>query len=114
MYRDYMREKVAEMRHRETLSFLIMIMGMISLMGGLSATILLANNLDWFLLLPYEPTYSSSGLLGLTLTLLGFGLAAAGFVLAVHYDRDKMWFLKQLEESNVVVDTILKKGDKKH
>lgn len=114
MYTDYMRENVEELRHKETLAFLIMIMGMISLMGGLTMTILLANHLSWFLFFPYEPTYNHSTLLGMTLTLLGFGLTSAGFVLAVHYDREKMWFLKQLRESNVLVDIILKKGKKNH
>ena len=114
MYKEYIRENVEELRHRETLAFLIMIMGMISLMGGLSVTIIVANQLSWFLFFPYEPTYSPSSLLGVTLTLLGFALTSAGFVLAVYYDREKMWFLKHLRESNPVVDTILKKGKKKH
>lgn len=114
MYKEYMRENVEELRHRETLAFLIMIMGMISLMGGLTMTIILANQLNWFLFFPYEPTSSPSSLLGMTLTLLGFALTSAGFVLAVHYDREKMWFLKQLRESNAVVDIILKKGKKKY
>jgi hypothetical protein len=114
MYRAYMRENVEELRHRETLAFLVMIMGMISLMGGLTVTVVLANHLSWFFVFPYEPTYSHSGLLGMTLTLLGFGLTSAGFVLAVHYDREKMWFLQQLRDSNSVVDTLLKKGKKKH
>jgi hypothetical protein len=43
MYRAYMRENVEELRHRETLAFLVMIMGMISLMGGLTVTVVLAN-----------------------------------------------------------------------
>jgi len=53
-------------------------------------------------------------LLGIALTLLGFALTSAGFILAVYYDREKMWFLRQLRESNAVVDIILKKGKKKH
>ena len=114
MYRDYMRENVEELRHRETLAFLIMVMGMISLMGGFTMTAVAADKLDWFFLLPFERTLGPSGLLGLALTLLGYGLTSAGFVLAVHYDREKTWFLRQLRESNPVVDTILKKGKKKH
>ncbi len=114
MYTDYMRENVEELRHRETLAFLIMVMGMISLMGGLTITGILASQLSWFLIFPYEATSSPSSLLGMTLTLLGFGLTSAGFVLAVYYDREKMWFLEHLKESNPVVDTILKKGKKKY
>ena len=114
MYKEYMRENVEELRHRETLAFLIMIMGMVSLMGGLSMTAILATQLSWFLFFPYESTSSPSSLLGMALTLLGFALTAAGFVLAIYYDREKMWFLNQLRESNAVVDIILKKGKKKH
>jgi len=114
VYTDYMRENVEELRHRETLAFLIMIMGMISLMGGFTLTTIVADQVNWFFLLPFEPTFGPSGLLALTLTLLGFGLTSAGFVLAVYYDREKMWFLKHLRESNPVVDKILKKGKKKY
>ena len=114
MYRDYMRENVEELRHRETLSFLIMIMGLIALMGGFTMTAIVADQVSWFFLLPFEAAFGPSGLLGLTLTLLGFALTSAGFVLAVYYDREKMWFLSQLRESNPVVDTILKKGKKKY
>ncbi len=114
MYISYVRENVEELRHRETLAFLIMIMGMISLMGGLTITITLANKVSWFLIVPYEPTYGPSSLLGITLTMLGFGLTSAGFVLAVYYDREKMWFLSNLRESNAVVDRILEKATKKH
>lgn len=114
MYRDYMRENVEELRHRETLAFLIMTMGMISLMGGLTMTSILAGKISWVLILPLGASSSPSGLVGITLTLLGFGLTAAGFVLAVYYDREKAWFLRRLETSNPVVDTVLKKGKKKH
>ena len=114
MYTDYMRESVQELRHREILAFLIMIMGMIALMGGLTMTSILARQISWFLILPYEATSSSSSLLGITLTLLGFGLTAAGFVLAIYYDREKMWFLVHLKSTNPLVDTILRKGKKKH
>jgi heme/copper-type cytochrome/quinol oxidase subunit 1 len=114
MYTDYMRESVQELRHREILSFLIMVMGMISLMGGLTMTSILARQISWFLILPYEATSSPSSLLGIALTLLGFGLTSVGFVLAVYYDREKMWFLKHLKRSNILVDKILKKGKKKY
>jgi len=114
MYTEYMRESVQELRHREILAFFIMMMGMISLMGGLTMTSILARQISWFLILPYEVTSSPSSLLGITLTLLGFGLTAAGFVLAVYYDREKMWFLRHIKTSNPVVDTLLRKGKKKH
>ncbi|UCE43905.1 MAG: hypothetical protein JSV57_06055 [Candidatus Bathyarchaeota archaeon] len=114
MYTEYMQKSVQELRHREILAFLIMIMGMISLMGGLTVTAILGREISWFLILPYEVTSSPSSLLAITLTLLGFGLTSAGFVLAVYYDREKTWFLKHLKASNPVLDAILKKGKKKH
>ncbi|MFQ5758143.1 MAG: hypothetical protein ACE5IF_00530 [Candidatus Bathyarchaeia archaeon] len=77
-------------------------------------TVVVADQVSWFFLLPFEPTFGPSGLLALTLTLLGFGLTSAGFILAIYYDREKMWFLKHLRESHPVVDKILKKGKKKY
>ena len=107
MYEEGMRENVKQMRHREFLAFLIVIMGMISLMGGLTMTILLSNHMSWFLFFPYEP--SSSGMLGMTLTLLGFTLISVGFVSAVYYDREKSWFSRQIRESDATAETILEK-----
>ena len=106
-----MRENIEELRHRETLAFLIIIMGMISLMGGLTVTILHSNQLTWLLFFPYEP--GSSGILGVGLSLLGFSLTSVGFVLAVYYDREKMWFLYQIRESDALAGTALKKGKKR-
>lgn len=114
MYSDYMRESVEELRHKETLAFLIMIMGMISLMGGLTMTSILAGQISWFLILPFDVTSSPSSLLGITLTLLGFGLTSAGFILAIYYDREKNWFQGRIKVSSPIADALLKKGKKKH
>jgi len=109
MDRAHMRENAKQMRHREFLALLIVIMGMITLMGGLTMTILLSNHMSWFLFFPYEP--SSSGMFGMTLTLLGFALTSAGFVSAVYYDREKNWFSRQIRESDAIAEPILEKQE---
>ena len=101
-----MQENLEELRHRETLAFLIMVMGMICLMGGMTMTVLFSNHLSWFLIFPYAA--GPSNLLGLTLTLLGFSLISIGFVLAFYYDREKMWFLTKLSNSAVVKRKVMK------
>jgi hypothetical protein len=46
-----------------------------------------------------HPSLSQSAIIGLVLTITGFMILSAGFVLVVHYDRERSWHLKQIEKS---------------
>lgn len=94
--------KAEESAHNEILAYLTIIMGATFLVGGLLETIIIAESPQWFLMLPYQRLSQPSSVLGLILTILGFVLISAGFILSIHYDRKKMRFLNQLEESNAL------------
>ena len=111
MYSEYMLEHLRELRHKVTFAFLIVILGMICLMGGMTMTILFSNHLSWLLIFPYATSASAS--LGLVLSLFGFSMISIGFVLAFYYDREKTWFLNKSRESHAVVDSILERNKAK-
>lgn len=114
LYEEYMRDKVGEYRHREVLAYLTINMGIVFLVGGLLIAVTLAENLSWLLIFPYEPNSHTTSFIGTILCVFGFVLVSGGFILAFHYDREKMWFSKKLRESNVVVEELLRKGKKNY
>jgi len=114
LYEEYMRDKVQEYRHREVLAYLTINMGIVFLVGGLLISVTLAENLSWLLILPYEPNIYTTSFIGTILCVFGFVLISGGFILAFHYDREKMWFSKKLKESNVMVEELLRKGKKNY
>ena len=94
--------KAEESAHNEILAYLTIILGATFLIGGFLETIIIAESPQWFLMLPYQQLSHPSVVLGLILTILGFVLISAGFILSVHYDRKKVWYVSQLDESSVL------------
>ena len=114
LYAEYLRDKVEEYRHREILAYLTINIGAVFLVGGLLIVITLAENLNWLLIFPYEPNSYASSFIGTILCVFGFVLISGGFVLAFHFDREKLWFSKKLKESNLIVEGLLKRGKKSY
>lgn len=88
----------AKYAHNEILSFLMMILGMNLLIGGVIVIMISTGESSLgalYLLTSY------SGILGLILTSAGFTIISVGFILAVHYDKRRSWYLSQLEKSAV-------------
>jgi hypothetical protein len=94
--------KAEESAHNEILAYLTIILGAIFLVGGFLENIIVAESPQWFLMLPYQQLSHPSSVLGLLLTILGFVVISAGFILSIHYDRKKTWYLNQLEESSAL------------
>ena len=94
--------KVEEFTHDEILAYLTIVLGATFLLGGFLVTIIVAESLQWFLMLPYQQLSHPSSVLGLILMILGFVLISAGFILSIHYDRKKMRYVVQLEKSNAL------------
>jgi hypothetical protein len=76
----------------------MMILGMNLLMGGLIVTVITVGAPNLLFYVTQQPL-SQSGVLGLVLTITGFLILSAGFVLVVHYDRQRSWHLKEIERS---------------
>jgi hypothetical protein len=76
----------------------MMILGMNLLMGGLVVTVIATGGPNLLLYLTQQPL-NQSAVLGLALTITGFLILVSGFVLVVHYDRQRSWHLNEIEKS---------------
>lgn len=100
-FRDFLYRKAEENAHNETLAFLTVILGALLLVGGLLVTITVLEEPNWLFLFPYQPLSNPSAFLALNLTLTGFVLISAGFILAIYYGRNRSWFISELEKSTL-------------
>ncbi len=76
----------------------MMILGTNLLMGGLLVTIIVVGEAS-FLSFFAQASRSLSAVLGLILTLVGFFFVLIGFILVVHYDKEKSWYINEIEKS---------------
>jgi hypothetical protein len=98
---EWMNRKAEQNAHSEILAFLMMILGMNLLVGGLVVTIITVGEPIWFSFL-VQPPMSRSAFLGLTLTFVGFAVIIVGFIMVIHYDRQRSWFLREIERSSLI------------
>lgn len=96
-----MNRKAEQNAHSEILAFLMMILGMNLLMGGLIVTSIAVGEPVWFTFLVELPM-SGSAVPRLILTFVGFAVIIVGFMLVVHYDRQRSWFLREIERSSLI------------
>lgn len=99
---DWMHRKAEENAHNEILAFLMTVLGVNLLLGGLIVAILVAGELSWFLIFPYTLSQKSSAYIGLIVTITGFLILSAGFILVIHYDRKRRWYIKEMEKSSLL------------
>ncbi|MEM3714381.1 MAG: hypothetical protein QXF82_05475 [Nitrososphaeria archaeon] len=69
---DWMHRKAEENAHNEISAFLMTILGVNLLMGGLIVVILVAKEPNWLLIFLYVTSQGSSAYIGLILTIAGF------------------------------------------
>jgi len=102
--KEYLHEKAEESRHHETAAYLMFIAGAVFFVGGLLATMHSSDNLEWFILLPYNLTSHPASFLGLTLTLLGISLSVYGVVIGIFYSRKRAFYIQQLYQAHSFVE----------
>jgi len=112
LFSEYLHEKAEESRHNETIGYLIIIIGSVFFVGGLLETIITAEvsrvSPDWFLIFPYHFTPNPDSLLGTSLTSVGIVLIFLGIALAVHYARERSWYMKELHRAHYVEEQKLR------
>jgi len=97
---DWLHRKAEENAHNE-IGFFNDNFRVTLLTGGLLAIIIAAGEPNWLLSFPYMPLQASPTYLGLILTVAGFAVLATGFVLVMHYDRKRSWYIKEIEKSSM-------------
>lgn len=97
-FENWLYRKAEQNAHNEIIAFLMMVLGMNLLLGGLIVTIIVTGepNLFFFLI---QPPLKHPAVLGLVLTAAGFTVLCVGFVLVVHYDRERSWYMGETEKS---------------
>jgi len=98
---DWLYKKAEENAHNEILAFLLIILGVHLLTAGLMVTIIVSGGQEWWLFHIYWQLQTATISLGLILTIMGFAISSAGFILVIHYDRKKSWYRKQIEKSSI-------------
>ena len=103
--RDYLHEKAEESRHNETLGFLILTIGIITLMSGMLMTTIEVENPDWFLFIPYKINSHPYSLLGLCLTLIGWALLILGIVFSTHSALQRTMYMDRMKDAQENFET---------
>jgi hypothetical protein len=103
-FEEWLYRKAEQNANNEILAFLMMILGMNLLIGGLLVTILMVGEPVFLPFIAQQPL-SQTVTLGFILTVIGFIILAAGFILVIHYDRQRSWYVGETAKS-----TMYKKG----
>lgn len=105
-FRDYLHEKAEESRHNETLAYLMFLAGTVLFVGGVQETLTLANDLQWFVIIPYCTQPEAGTVLGLTLMIGGLFLIVFGIGTGLHFSNDRGWYMRELSKANSIEETM--------
>ncbi len=97
-FEDWLYRQAEKNAHNEILAFLVILLGMNLLVGGLIIAIFTTGQPIIFPFIT-EQLINLPVALGLILTDAGFSIIFAGFVLVIHYDKQRSWHLKELDKS---------------
>jgi hypothetical protein len=98
-FEEWQYRQAEKNAHNEILAFMITVIGVNFLIGGLIITVFTTGQP---IILPFI-TYQFINLpiaLGVILTSSGFAIVFAGFVLSIHYDKQRTWHLKEIDKTN--------------
>jgi len=100
--RDYLHEKAEESRHNETLGFLIMLIGVNFLVGGILATVVTVEDPEWLLFIPYRLTSHPYSLVGLSFAIIGLVLLVLGIIFSIHSALQRSMYMDRLKEAQTL------------
>lgn len=97
-FEDWLYRKSEQNAHSEIMAFLLVVLSVNLLLGGLVVTVLTVGQQT---MLPFLVVQSSgaSSVLGLILTVAGFCLLCLGFILVVYYDKERSWYLGEIDRA---------------
>jgi len=112
-FTSYLHERAEESRHSESISLLIAVLGAVLFVGGISVTLATTSSTQWFLIIPYQLN-ETSGVLSVTLTVVGLPLLVFGFGLAIHYSSQRGWYFEELKKAYFLEEDKMRTKSKKN
>jgi uncharacterized membrane protein len=97
--REYLHENAAESRHKESVGFSLVVLGMILLVGGLLITLVTIGNPDWFLFIPWKQTSDPTSLVSLFMTVSGFVIVFVGAICIIFASSKRSGYLSSLKKA---------------
>ena len=107
-FKDYLHEKAEESRHNELTAYLMFLAGAVFFTGGIIETLSLGGTPEWFLFITYFTQPYPGAVLGLALTVSGFGLLIYGVAAGINYSRDRRWYIQEMRKANSLEEIMLK------
>jgi len=107
---DWLRRKAEENAYNEILAFLLLVLGMNLLMGGLLMSLIVAGELT-VILQPSNLPPSFTAYSGFTLTVVGFFVMFSGLTVTICYSRKRLWYISQIERSSLRMKVTPKKAN---
>jgi len=112
--KDYMYKKAEENAHNEIMAFLLVVLGINLLIGGLLLMVLVEGTPNLIILFSSIPQPNAQIILESTLIFGGFIVALLGFLLVIYYSRKRAWYMHQIENHSLYrrkEDQVLKSVD---
>lgn len=97
-FEDWLYRKAEQNAHSEILAFMMIVLGMNMLIGGLVVAIMVSGEPLSFLFVAQQPLGYST-VVGLILTVVGFCILSVGFILVIYYDKERSWYLGEIDKS---------------
>lgn len=98
-FEEYLHEKAAESRHKESVGFSLVVLGITLLVGGLLTTFITVGNPDWFMFIPWKQTSEPTSMISLSMTLSGFVLAFVGAAYIIFASSERSGYLSSLKNA---------------
>jgi hypothetical protein len=97
-FEDWQYRQAEKNAHNEILAFIIMVIGVNLLIGGLIITVFTTGQP---IIIPFitQQFINLPIALGVILTNSGFAIIFAGFTLSIRYDKQRSWHLKEIDKS---------------
>ena len=96
---DYLHEKAAESRHNEIIAYIMFLTGSVFCIGGILSSLVMSQEPNWFLFIPYIADFTEAMFLELSLLIIGLFLIVASIGSGVHYYRTRSWYLRELAKA---------------
>jgi len=111
--RDYLHEKAEESRHNEVLAYLMFLAGAVLFVGGILETLLISEQPEWFLFIPYHVRPYAGATLGRFLIISGITLVIFGITAGLLYSHDRAWYMQELRKAHSLEANSLTKKKKR-